>query len=153
MVPPVDDAGTGSQDRATRTRGALARFRDPGSVLKAARVSRGYDVRQVGAILGMRADFVSAMEEGRFDRLPGPASYAPGMVARYALFLDLEPRPLLERIPGALPTPPPPSAASRRWTLPWGERTENERRLALWTRFVGGVLVVAGLLLVALALS
>lgn len=153
MVPPAADARSGNQDRTTRTRVALAHYGDPGSVLKVARVSRGYDARQVGAILGMRADFVVAMEEGRFDRLPGSASYAPGMVARYALFLDLEPRPLLELIPGALPRLPQLPVANHRFTWAWGERIGNTGRLALWIRFAGGAMVVVGLVLVALALS
>ncbi len=153
MAPSAEDARPGDQDRATRTREALAHFGEVGSVLKAGRVSRGYELKQVGAILGMRADFVAAMEESRFDRLPGSGSYAPGMVARYALFLDLEPRPLLERIPGALPKTAPPAVMSRLWAKPWEPRSAEEYRPALWIRFAGGSLVVVGLVLVALALS
>ncbi|MBU2603203.1 MAG: helix-turn-helix domain-containing protein [Actinobacteria bacterium] len=154
VVPsPAEEARPGAQERATRTHEALSHFGDAGSVLKAARVSRGYELTQVGAILGMRADFVAAMEEGRFDRLPGSGSYAPGMVARYAVFLDLEPCPLLERIPGALPRTAPSAVTSRPWAKPWGARGAEEYRPALWIRFAGGAMVVVGLVLAALALS
>ena len=57
--------------------------------LRRTRVARSLSIEDVAAILRIRPGFIEAMEEDRFDDLPGPA-YISGFLRTYANHLDLD---------------------------------------------------------------
>lgn len=57
--------------------------------LRRTRVAHGLSIEDVAAILRIRAGFIEAMEEDRFDDLPGPA-YISGFLRTYANHLGLD---------------------------------------------------------------
>ena len=59
------------------------------SVLKRARQNLGWSLSDVAGILRIRLVQLQAIEDGRFDELPGPV-YAVGFVRSYADLLDLD---------------------------------------------------------------
>jgi cytoskeleton protein RodZ len=96
-----------------------------GQDLRAARLRRGDDLATVSRALKIRRDHLEALEEDRFEALPGRA-YAVGFVRSYADYLGLDPLQCVERFKGEIagrneiqPTvgPPPDTEAVR---LPQG---------------------------------
>ncbi|MEQ8815646.1 MAG: DUF4115 domain-containing protein [Thalassobaculum sp.] len=67
-----------------------------GDELRRAREDAGLDLADVAAHLRIRSNFLSALEEGRPDALPG-ITYAIGYVRTYAAFLGLEPDAAVRR--------------------------------------------------------
>jgi cytoskeleton protein RodZ len=65
------------------------RRRTVGQLLRETRESFGSDIPRVAAALRIRAAYLEAIEEGRYDRLPGPV-YALGFVRGYAVHLGLD---------------------------------------------------------------
>ncbi len=57
--------------------------------LRRTRVAHGLSIEDVATILRIRAGFIEAMEEDRFDDLPGPA-YISGFLRTYANHLGLD---------------------------------------------------------------
>ncbi|MEY2342446.1 helix-turn-helix domain-containing protein [Acidithiobacillus sp. IBUN Pt1247-S3] len=57
--------------------------------LRSARVARGWDLAQVAQKLHITSTQVAALEEGRFQELPG-AAFARGYLRNYARLLDLD---------------------------------------------------------------
>ena len=68
-----------------------------GAELKNAREQLGLTVSEVAHHLKLAPRQVEALEEERFEQLPG-VTFARGMLKNYARLLKLEPEPLLERI-------------------------------------------------------
>ena len=66
-----------------------ARRRAVGQLLRETRENYGSDIPRVAAALRIRAAYLEAIEEGRYDRLPGPV-YALGFVRAYAVHLGLD---------------------------------------------------------------
>jgi cytoskeleton protein RodZ len=66
-----------------------SRRRTVGQLLRETRESFGSDIPRVAAALRIRAAYLEAIEEGRYDRLPGPV-YALGFVRGYAVHLGLD---------------------------------------------------------------
>jgi cytoskeleton protein RodZ len=70
--------------------GALVRPRDTvGDLLRRTRQEQGVAVEQVAGALRIRAAYLTAIEQARYDRLPGPV-YALGFVRAYANALGLD---------------------------------------------------------------
>src|SRR5579862_3767319 len=67
-----------------------------GQDLRAARLRRGDDLAAVSRALKIRKDHLEALEEDRFEALPGRA-YAVGFVRSYADYLGLDPLQCVER--------------------------------------------------------
>lgn len=67
-----------------------------GALLKATRTRLGQDLKQVSQALRIRQLFLQAIEDGRFDELPGP-TYALGFVRSYADFLGLDSEEVVRR--------------------------------------------------------
>ena len=59
-----------------------------GSVLKEARISKGYELNAVSRRLRIRPDILEAIENSDFDRMP-PRGYSRNMINAYARFLGL----------------------------------------------------------------
>ena len=60
-----------------------------GDLLRRTRVEQGGEIPQLATTLRIRASYLSAIEQGRYDRLPGPV-YAIGFVRTYANALGLD---------------------------------------------------------------
>jgi cytoskeleton protein RodZ len=82
-LPDAPPTSTVSELRPT------ARRRTVGQLLRETRESFGSDIPRVAAALRIRAAYLEAIEEGRYDRLPGPV-YALGFVRAYASHLGLD---------------------------------------------------------------
>lgn len=67
-----------------------------GHILREARETKGYTLREVQDKTRINSRFLEALEMGDFDRLPTP-THVRGFLRNYARFLGLEPEPLLER--------------------------------------------------------
>jgi cytoskeleton protein RodZ len=74
---------------------------DVGGELRAARMRRGDDLSAVSRVLRIRKDHLEAIEENRFDDLPG-RTYAVGFVRSYAQYLELDARECVERLKAGL---------------------------------------------------
>lgn len=66
-----------------------------GNILSSERRKLGLTIEQVAASTRIRIKFLVAFEKGDFAAMP-PPGYAQNMIASYARFLDLDPKPLLE---------------------------------------------------------
>jgi len=66
-----------------------------GNELRRIRLQHGLSHRDVSTALRINERFLSALEEGRFPDLPGPA-YVSGFIRSYANFLGVDPRGVLE---------------------------------------------------------
>jgi len=75
----------------------------PGEVLRKAREARGESVTDVARTLKLSAHQLEALEDGRFDVLPGP-TFVRGFLRNYARYLEIDPEPLLEGISTRTPT-------------------------------------------------
>jgi cytoskeleton protein RodZ len=97
-----------------------------GQDLRAARLRRGDDLATVSRALKIRKDHLEALEEDRFEALPGKA-YAIGFVRSYADYLGIDPLQCVERFKGEIagrtevqPTiGPPPEAETVRLPQGW----------------------------------
>jgi cytoskeleton protein RodZ len=67
-----------------------------GRTLRKARTDRGLELADVERATKIRAKFLEAMEEERWDALPAPA-YARGFLDIYARYLDLDREALLDQ--------------------------------------------------------
>ena len=67
-----------------------------GAELRAARLRRGEEIRSIAHILHIRRDYLEALEESRYESLPGKA-YALGFVRSYAEYLGLDSQYVVER--------------------------------------------------------
>jgi len=70
---------------------------DVGALLRAARLRRGYDLRQVSNVLRIRYDYLESIENGRFDDLPG-AIYSTGFIRTYSEYLGLDGEELVSKL-------------------------------------------------------
>jgi cytoskeleton protein RodZ len=83
-----------------------------GEALAQARTSRGLALADVAKQLKFSPRHIEALEEERFESLPG-ATFARGMVRSYARLLKLDPEPLLERIADRFDAPDSGELAAR----------------------------------------
>lgn len=67
-----------------------------GALLKATRTRMGQDLKQVSQALRIRQLFLQAIEDGRYEELPGP-TYALGFVRSYSDFLGLDSEEVVRR--------------------------------------------------------
>ena len=108
-----------------------------GDSLREARVGRGLELADAEASTKIRAKYLVALEEERFDVLPGRA-YAKAFLRSYAHFLGLQEQPFVDELDARLSPEEPPVAP-----LPRGR--------ALWVPSPSvRLLLAAGLLLLAL---
>jgi cytoskeleton protein RodZ len=83
-----------------------------GSNLKAAREARGLSIAEVAQSLKFAPRQLEALEQDRFDLLPG-GTFVRGMVRSYARLLKLPPEPILEGIAGRFEAPDANNLAAR----------------------------------------
>jgi cytoskeleton protein RodZ len=91
-----------------------------GDILREAREMKGLTLGDVQDEIRINSRYLQALEEGEYTALP-TAVHGRGFLRNYARFLDLDPRPLLERFETSMqqmpvsgsPTEPAPSLAAR----------------------------------------
>jgi cytoskeleton protein RodZ len=84
-LPPHADNGMSHDDKgiAHRPRQHI------GDMLRRARLEHGGEIDAIAKTLRIRADYIAAIEQARYDRLPGVV-YAIGFVRTYAIHLGLD---------------------------------------------------------------
>ena len=88
--------GRRAGDSATGDNVAGAYATNVGTILRQARQSLGEDLRQSAGYLRIREPYLRAIEDGRYEDLPGRA-YAVGFVRAYAIHLGLDGDKVVER--------------------------------------------------------
>jgi cytoskeleton protein RodZ len=83
----IDD--TEFEDEFDLSNAALKRSHSVGALLRQARQSFGREVGQIGAALRIRSSHLQAIEDGRYEDLPG-GTYAIGFIRTYAEYLGLD---------------------------------------------------------------
>ncbi len=86
---PAADGVAASSRSAGNDPAPRPRRRTVGQLLRETRESYGSDIPRVAAALRIRASYLEAIENGRYDQLPG-AVYALGFVRAYAVHLGLD---------------------------------------------------------------
>jgi cytoskeleton protein RodZ len=76
----------------------------PGEILRKAREARGESLGDVAQILKLSPQQIDALENGRFNVLPG-ATFVRGFLRNYARHLGIDPEPLLAEINDRIPVP------------------------------------------------
>ena len=77
-----------------------------GEILKKRREELGLGVKEVAELLKIKAEFLSSIEEDRFEKLP-VAVYTIGYIRCYAAYLQVDPEPILSIYSGHLSYPQP----------------------------------------------
>jgi len=125
-------------DRRRSARGPGDRYAEAGGVaalLRATRLQAGFDLVDVAGALRIQARYLEAIEDGRFEDLPGP-TYAIGFVRAYAEFLRLDGKQIIRKFKDEA------RGLSRRQALVFPEPLQEGR-------FPGGVVLLVALLLAA----
>lgn len=113
-----------------------------GAELARAREERGLSISDVAQQLKFAPRQLEALEQDRFDQLPG-GTFARGMVRSYARLLKIEPEPLLERISGRFAAPDAGTLAAR-YSQPVPFSDNARRSTFVYLALSLGVLVAAG---------
>ncbi len=92
----VADTDQQSPDYEPSAPAEESRSASVGGILKASRNRQGQSLPDVAQTLRIRRPYLEAIEEGRYDDLPGPA-YAGGFVRAYAEHLGLDSDEVLRR--------------------------------------------------------
>jgi len=74
----------------------LEKLTEFGAAIRSAREAHGKSLENVSAILRIRQAYLAAMEDGRFEDLPGP-TYAAGFVKAYSDYLGLDTEEVMQR--------------------------------------------------------
>lgn len=68
-----------------------------GALLKEARLERNLTITEVSIAIKVNKKYIQAMEDGNFLVLPSVV-YAKGFLKAYAIFLELDPKPMIEEL-------------------------------------------------------
>lgn len=112
-----------------------------GAELARAREERGLSVVDVAQQLKFAPRQLEALEQDRFEQLPG-GTFVRGMVRSYARLLKIEPEPLLERISGRFAAPDAGTLAAR-YSQPVPFSDNARRSTFVYLGLSLGVLVIA----------
>jgi cytoskeleton protein RodZ len=83
----------------------------PGRRLRVQRQSKGWEIERVATQLHLRPNAVEALEQDRFDELPGPV-FVMGYLRNYARLVGMDPDPLIGAYRASNPSSEP-------TTVPW----------------------------------
>lgn len=82
----------------------------PGELLKKKREESGQELKEIAYILKIRCDYLKAIEDGAFEKLPA-AIYAKGYIKEYSKYLRINYEPIIKAYSDKT-TPPVPEPAS-----------------------------------------
>jgi cytoskeleton protein RodZ len=77
-----------------------------GEILKKRREELGLGLKEVAELIKIKAEYLSSIEEDRFEKLP-VAVYTIGYIRCYAAYLQVDPEPILSIYSGHLSYPQP----------------------------------------------
>ena len=106
-----------------------------GSSLHEARLRRGFELADVERDTRIRGRYLMALEEERFDDLPGPA-YAKGFLRTYADYLGLDSQRFVDEYNSRFAPPDEPAGATP-------ERIRRPRRVGPWVAAFAAVVLLA----------
>lgn len=113
-----------------------------GAELARVREERGLSISDVAQQLKFAPRQIEALEQERFDRLPG-GTFVRGMLRSYARLLKLEPEPLVERIAGRFASPDAATLAAR-YSQPVPFSDNARRSTFVYLALSLGVLTIGG---------
>ncbi len=116
-----------------------------GERLRNAREARGYSLAAMERLTKVRADYLQALEEERFDRLP-ERIYARGFLRTYSLTLGIDPQELIEVYDRAFTAPLGPIIGDRAVEIPIQPAVRRSRL----RRILGYVVTVLSLVAIYL---
>jgi hypothetical protein len=116
-----------------------------GNSLRAARIRQKLEVSQAEGDTRIRAKYLRALEDERFEVLPGPA-YAKGFLRTYADYLGLDGQRFVAEYNARLAPEEEPAAPSQL-------RIRRRRRFVLTPRLLAVAVLAAGIAVVAWRLS
>ncbi|WP_417466135.1 helix-turn-helix domain-containing protein [Kordiimonas sp.] len=111
-----------------------------GELLKAARLSRGTSIDSVAKDICIRTSYLTAIENGAFDELPGK-TFAVGFVRAYAAHLSLDSDSIAQAFKKELGIPEPVRVAQNPMHKP--ATPVKVRRLPAWLSPLSGIVGVA----------
>ena len=126
-----DDGGRGGREGGGRYAAAAG----VAATLRAARLAARLDLAEVAEALRIQFRYLEAIEDGRFEDLPGP-TYALGFVRAYAEYLRLDGKLIIRKFKDEV------RGLSRRQTLVFPEPLQEGR-------FPGGIVLLVAVLLAA----
>ena len=118
---------------------SVSGYNGVGAELKSLRQEQGYSLEDSARTLKISSRYLVAIEEGRFENLPGPA-YVVGFLRSYATFLKTDPDSAMERFKSettyeSTPTLDFPVAV---------KETNIPRKSVVWGSFGFGIAVICG---------
>lgn len=75
-----------------------------GSILKQRREELGLDIREISELLKIKLEYLSAIENDLFDKLPAPV-YTRGYIRSYSKYLSVDPADIIKLYSKQLPPP------------------------------------------------
>lgn len=125
--------------------------REVGAYLKNARESQGLQLDEASRVTRISKNYLIAMEEGNFDKLPNQA-YIKGFLRLYAGFLSLPGDDVVRRYEESLPPAPPRPQAELRPERP-GMQIMERAKVGGPSRWVVPVLLLVLVILAAIFLT
>jgi cytoskeleton protein RodZ len=114
-----------------------------GRALAEARQAQGLELADVAQQLKFMTRQIEALENERFDSLPGP-TIARGMVRTYARFLKLDPEPLIEKMAGRVESRDATPQLAARFNQPVPFSDSGRRSTVAYLALSAVVLAIAG---------
>ncbi len=117
-----------------------------GDILRAEREKQNMTVKDIEKATSIRAIYIQAIEDGKYDVLPGEV-YLKGFIRNYASFLGLNPQAVLEVYRDSQSPPPPAAPAAPPAMPPKVERGKEEpgaHSIGRWVIVLVVLAVIAG---------
>ena len=147
-LPPAPES---VQPQASQEGAASQAFAEIGQKLKDQRELLGFSLEDVERHTHLRIHYLESLEAGNLDGLPSPVQ-GRGMLNNYAVFLGLDPEPLLLRFADGLQARLAVKQAARAENLPQTGRRELRTPTRL-QRTISSELIIGAVLVIFLAAS
>lgn len=109
-----------------------------GEKLRQARHNRQLKIEPIAKKLKIRAEYLMAMEDERFDKLPA-GLYGKNFLKEYALFLGLKPLELFKDLDDKL--------FGEEDSNPFSQKVLKSRKLLVWPKIIKNILIAAAILI------
>ncbi|MDP2944462.1 MAG: helix-turn-helix domain-containing protein [bacterium] len=109
-----------------------------GEKLRQARHNRQLNIEPIAKKLKIRAEYLMAMEDERFDKLPA-GLYGKNFLKEYALFLGLKPKELFKDLDDKL--------FGEENTNPFSQKVLKSHKLLVWPKIIKNILISGAVLI------
>ena len=109
-----------------------------GEKLRRARHDRRLEIEPIARKLKIRAEYLMAMEDERFDKLPS-GLYGKNFLKRYAAFLGLKPKELLSDLGDV--------SFGEENINPFSQKVLTKEKLLIWPRIIKNILISGAILI------